>query len=200
MAFTNSWSDIIPAGSDPANTADDEMRQTRLDVHERMDTIVGDWTADPLFVLTGIRKSLVWSDGGLLSEITSYGTDSFGIHLNVALDQLTWWTRLPLPVGAILQDVEFTVFDDVAGASVANEVFRTSYAPPARVSLGSVTSVTVPLIYQLVSVTALAHTVLIDEPILCRSLITSVVAANSARYYGLNYVYDLPHAILGAIA
>ena len=200
MAFTNPWSDIIPAGSDPANTADDEMRQIRLDVHERMDQIVGDWTADPLFVLTGIRKSLVWSDGGQINGLVTYDTDSFGIHLNVALDQVTWWTRLPLPVGAILQDVEFTVFDDVAGAGVDNEVFRTSYSPPARISLGSVSSVTVPAIYQTVSVTALAHTVLIDEPIICRSLVTSVVNPNSARYYGLNYVYDLPNAILVAIA
>lgn len=199
MAFTNPWSDIIPAGSDPANTADDELRQLRVDVHERMDTIVGDWTADPLFVLTGIRKSLIAYDGVNLREGT-YGTDSFGVHANVALDQVIWWTRLPLPVGAILQDVEFIVFDDVAGASVANEVFRTSSAPPARISLGSVTSADVPAIYQTVSVTAMAHTVLVDEPVACRSLITTVVAANSARYYGLNYVYDLPSAILGAIA
>ena len=48
MAHTNVWSNIIPAGSDALNTADDQIRQLRLDIQERMDEVVDDWTADPV--------------------------------------------------------------------------------------------------------------------------------------------------------
>lgn len=52
MPHTNPWSDTDPPGSQAANTIDDEIRQLRLDIHERMDDIVVDWTADPI-VLAG---------------------------------------------------------------------------------------------------------------------------------------------------
>ena len=48
MAYTNAWSNIVPAGSDALNTADDQIRRLRLDVQERMDDIVADWTTDPV--------------------------------------------------------------------------------------------------------------------------------------------------------
>ncbi len=48
MAHTNVWSNVIPAGSDALNTADDQIRQLRLDIQERMDEVVDDWTADPV--------------------------------------------------------------------------------------------------------------------------------------------------------
>lgn len=48
MAHSNVWSNIIPAGSDALNTADDQIRQLRLDIQERMDEVVDDWTTDPV--------------------------------------------------------------------------------------------------------------------------------------------------------
>ena len=51
MAHSNVWSNIIPAGSDALNTADDQLRQLRLDIQERMDEVVSDWTADPVVPL-----------------------------------------------------------------------------------------------------------------------------------------------------
>ena len=48
MAHSNVWSNIIPAGSDNLNTADNQIRQLRLDIQERMDEVVDDWTADPV--------------------------------------------------------------------------------------------------------------------------------------------------------
>ena len=54
MAHTNSgWPTNIPAGSDALNTADDQLRRLRLDIKERMNDIVDDWTADPI-----VRKTL----------------------------------------------------------------------------------------------------------------------------------------------
>jgi len=55
--YTNPWSDTDPPGSQNANTIDDEFRQLRLDIHERMDDIVDDWTDDPV-VLSGAAGSI----------------------------------------------------------------------------------------------------------------------------------------------
>jgi len=58
MAFTNVWSNVIPAGSDALSTADNQIRQLRLDIQERMEGgLVDDWTTDPL-VLTRLVAGL----------------------------------------------------------------------------------------------------------------------------------------------
>lgn len=51
MPYTNPWSNIIPSGGAQAITIDDQIRQLRLDIQERMDTILatgGKWTNDPI--------------------------------------------------------------------------------------------------------------------------------------------------------
>lgn len=51
MPYTNPWSNIIPSGGAQASTIDDQIRQLRLDIQERMDTILdtgGKWTDDPI--------------------------------------------------------------------------------------------------------------------------------------------------------
>ncbi len=49
MAHTNSgWPTNIPAGGDNLNTADDQLRRLRLDLLERMNEIVDDFTTDPV--------------------------------------------------------------------------------------------------------------------------------------------------------
>ena len=52
MAYTNSWNESAPAGSDAANTIDDLMRQSKLDLRERINSLIGVATsislADPV--------------------------------------------------------------------------------------------------------------------------------------------------------
>lgn len=48
MAYSNVWSNVIPAGTAAANTLDDQIRQLRLDIQERMNDVVADWTVDPV--------------------------------------------------------------------------------------------------------------------------------------------------------
>lgn len=64
MPYTNPWSDTDPPGSQAADTIDDELRQLRLDIHERMDNIVEDWEADPVVPLAagGVVKSAIQYD------------------------------------------------------------------------------------------------------------------------------------------
>lgn len=51
MSYSNAWSDTIPLGSELASHIDDQIRQLRLDIHERMNTLVTDWTADPVVLI-----------------------------------------------------------------------------------------------------------------------------------------------------
>ena len=48
MAYDNAWSIIITAGSDNLNPADDQIRQLRKDIGQRMDDVVDDFTTDPV--------------------------------------------------------------------------------------------------------------------------------------------------------
>lgn len=48
MAYTNTWSDTTPSGSLPAKEIDTAFQNFRKDIHERMDSIFVDWTADPV--------------------------------------------------------------------------------------------------------------------------------------------------------
>lgn len=52
MAYTNTWDDSRPPGTQLAKNIDDEFRVFRVDVHERMNSLVVDWLADPV-VLQG---------------------------------------------------------------------------------------------------------------------------------------------------
>lgn len=45
MAYTNAWSHSIPAGTDAANTLDTIIQQARLDLEQRINTILGSATS-----------------------------------------------------------------------------------------------------------------------------------------------------------
>lgn len=59
MSHTNAWTDSIPLGSELAKNIDDQIRQLRLDIHERMDDIVADWEADPVVLQPGGSGSTI---------------------------------------------------------------------------------------------------------------------------------------------
>lgn len=208
MPFTNPWSNIIPAGSDPANTADDELRQLRLDIDERMDTIVPDWSADPLFVLTGIRKTIFWTDGTLdpgsgdSSLTKGWGGLSLAIPgaLTPAalLDTMIWRTRIPLPVGAILQKVDVRVYRDQAAAVVIFGISRVTETP-SRVSVGGATSTSLAGWHTL-SDDTLALDVVQDEIYTIDVSLTADTTTDSARFWLFHYEYDIPAALTGIVA
>jgi len=67
MGYSRAWSNVTPLGSAPANTIDDEIRNLRQDVQERMDTILGagKWATDPVATLTALKKFVPYSSGKL---------------------------------------------------------------------------------------------------------------------------------------
>ncbi len=46
MAFTNPWDESDPPGGQDANTADTEIQQVKVDVRERIETVLPGWSDD----------------------------------------------------------------------------------------------------------------------------------------------------------
>lgn len=126
MTYSNNWSDTRPLGSAQAHTADDEIRDLRLDIHERMDELVEDWTADPVVAKqsaygTKEGKTLIVHGSAFViepSEVNSFnyadsGTSSVS---NVAQPMRAW---VPLPNGVTITKIEWLVTNgDTAAISL----------------------------------------------------------------------------------
>lgn len=56
MPFSVPWDETQPPGTAPANTLDTIIQQLKRDIRERMNTLISDWTTDPL---TGVPRCLV---------------------------------------------------------------------------------------------------------------------------------------------
>ena len=82
MAYTNSgWPTNIPAGSDPLNTADDQLRRLRLDLKERLNDLVDDITTDPVVVKNSLSRMKAVLDSNL-------------VIANNALQNIIWDTQI----------------------------------------------------------------------------------------------------------
>lgn len=123
MSYTNTWSDTRPLGSAQRNTADDEMRTIRLDVHERMDAIFVDWTTDPVVPrqdVFGAQTGKILTVHGTAfvvepSEPESFNYDDTGVTnvSNLAEPMRAW---VPLPSGVIITNINWIVVNGDTGA------------------------------------------------------------------------------------
>lgn len=71
MTYTRGWSTIIPANADAASGAASDMRNIRVDIEERMDTLLGagEWAKDPIEVFLADQFLMYhWSDFAVLTS------------------------------------------------------------------------------------------------------------------------------------
>ena len=148
MAYSNSWSNIIPVSSDPLNTADDQLRRVRLDVQERMDDIVEDWTADPVVpkaVADAATRWRHWSEGVIDRGTDEYSNFTARVLISPTISlQIGWYAPLPLIVGRTLTSVIARVNRVNSSATITLQVVKLSVNadPPVETALmGTVTSV-----------------------------------------------------------
>src|SRR5690349_20727762 len=112
MAFTNAWSDVIPAGGTQAKLIDDHIRQLRLDLHERLNAVLTqDWTADPLVLLDIISGKK--NDKKLTLPYSAFVKEPLGKEIYYDADKLIVFTDsapikcpIVLPPGVTLKRVE----------------------------------------------------------------------------------------------
>lgn len=82
MPYTRPWNDTA-LGSEAANTIDDIISAKMADIHERMDDVVVDWTADPVVPL-GVgtltsSKRITYQDSLDAGEKASSFDDTFAL-------------------------------------------------------------------------------------------------------------------------
>jgi hypothetical protein len=106
MAKTYDWSTIVPAGSEQASTADDHIRRLRLEIEERMNDIVQDWSADPVVLRTSealIGTRLVIHNSAFVVEPGTAGTVAYGdTNLEITTDVEPMRAPVPLRAGLVI--------------------------------------------------------------------------------------------------
>ena len=155
--YTNPWSNTIPLGTDIANTIDDSIRQLRLDISDRMNSIVVDWAADPvvlqpqsggpfngknIFVhhslFQPISPLLTWTVGvtPTSTNIPQRVAESFSLGSGAATyngANVKFWAPIILPVGATITGVVFNMTQGSGAAlnmKLRKVVFNTAPTPP----------------------------------------------------------------------
>lgn len=140
MAYTNVWSDTIPLGTDLASTIDDSIRQLRLDIHDRMDSIVNDWTADPVTLQSGIVTDTIQKN--LFIHHSAFAQDDPRSTVTRIAEKLTvvpfatsvlMWAPVILPVGAVITGVVFNMTQGAGlpcNIKLRKVVFNTAPTPP----------------------------------------------------------------------
>ncbi len=198
MAYDNAWSIIIPAGSDPLNTADNHIRQLRLDVGQRMDDIVDDWTADPIISNTSIIKTYHWSIGVFLDSNTADNVDNSGDGkgslLSTSSADVFWQMPLiDIPVGGTLQSVLFRSYRDDAASSIDCSLFRLDQTP-SRTTLGTVSSSSTAGWHDL-TIGSLAHTILVSNAYYAQIQLSPNDAAGDVQFSTMTVTYDRGFAL-----
>lgn len=193
MAYTRPWDETVPDGSIvDAEFIDDEIRALKLDIRERMDTVLGSsqWDNDPVATLTA-RKRLVGAVNSFASNPTLART---GAGLWIEPSAVTTTVALSSAIaeivraGGIINSITLYCYRD-AGATVSLTLYRVPVATGGQVVVATVGSAATG--WHSISI-APAYTVLDTElPVVNISLTSDGVAANSARALAFLIDYDI---------
>ena len=108
MAYSRAWSNITPTGSALANTIDDEVRNLRQDIQERMDTLLGagKWATDPVADLTG-KVLYIPGWAGMKGADTGVGFVAASDGLSLTnLGNCIWYIPIVLPQGCTITGIQ----------------------------------------------------------------------------------------------
>jgi len=145
MTYTNAWSDTIPLGTDLANTIDDSIRQLRLDIHDRMNSIVQDWTADPIVLadaaLGTLTKNIFIHHSAFQPDDPAHETitrTAEKLIVSPFTSSATFWAPVSLPIGAVITGVVFNITQGIGlpcNLKLRKVVFNTAPTPPTATDL-----------------------------------------------------------------
>src|SRR6267143_2273172 len=110
MPFTHGWSDTIPTDPSAANTLGAEIRNLRLDIHERMSAaLITDWTTDPLVVLPAIKGNLdaksFWIHHSAFKASGAVGVVTAD-SVTAGAGLPTFWAPVIVPLGVTITNVD----------------------------------------------------------------------------------------------
>jgi len=162
VTYTRPWSNAAPSGARAANQADDIMREIRVDVEERLGTLlagVGTWTNDPIASSTVTRYQYIhWSGFNILTgKSVVMGGNVFTVGVALEYDStlynygiktvdgsggpvsLVLARKFLLPVPCTIVDVDLIAGVAQASSSVAAQILLvdTTTTTPTETSLAS---------------------------------------------------------------
>ncbi len=141
MAFTNAWDETAPAGTDAIASGDDEIRQFKADIRQRLNTILTSATAlannvDPLIILprvevsknsaaaVGDRRTLNLIEG---SNITlTIADDSGGDEIDVTIAAAGGDTASDPTITTVVVDLNSVASTTIISVTEAGRLFTIS--------------------------------------------------------------------------
>lgn len=199
MAHTNSWSDTIPLGSTQAKEIDNHIRQARLDIRERMNDFVVDWTADPV-VPKGIYGGAVTGKERYFHPTEFKGDeimdDESGLYVE---DRTSGASQLYAPVqlqaGSTISSLSFIINVNGGGAITGRLSYNVYSTTPSTVVVATVTSNTTTGI-QLINPSAFSHVIVTGRVYYLHVTLagSSVIGSIGSRFYGARIVYNCDNA------
>lgn len=110
MTYTNPWSDSYPANTDPASNSASDLRRIRVDMNERMETLLGpgNFESDPVVVLADSYKHFMhWSEFLVFSGASAWSASAptkYGISPSTNTSY-TLYAPVRLPRGAVVTEL-----------------------------------------------------------------------------------------------
>lgn len=110
MAYTRSWSEADPLGTVQATTIDDEIRNLKVDIRERMDTLLGagKWAGDPVGAMAGVTLTVPASSGIPAGNGTNWVADQDSkVYPAAGSVTLNWTIPFSFAAGTVITKFEY---------------------------------------------------------------------------------------------
>jgi hypothetical protein len=195
MAYTNGWSEITPAGTDQASTMDDSVRRLRLDMRQRMETLigVGAWNTDPVGTLAG-NVFYIPATHSFLRDNVAWTVNNSSISANAASTTIAVYTPIVLPFNAIITKVRVAL-QWFTGSTFTGNIYSSTLTAPGEGSAGagfSVASNTGVWQYVDVGVTGSSLLYTTDITVFTKLILNPITNNLNCRYAGLEVTWTRP--------
>lgn len=142
MPYTDAWTNTSPPGSAAASSIDDEFRKLRLQIDERMASLVVDWAADPVVPLapttgprtiiiphasfvgaTSINAAALYNNNRIINDAPVFSGISDKIPASSTITLLEWLLEIgsAASVDCQLRALNFDTSNTIANVSTINQ-------------------------------------------------------------------------------
>jgi hypothetical protein len=192
MPYTRTWNDATPAGTRAANQIDSAIQEFKVDVHERMDSLVVDWTDDPVVLKdenrgTVAEKYLIIGPHGFHTTDDEDDNNWRDNHFEPEVGK-TARTDFVVPLGVTILAFSMVV-DRQAAGTVTGRFYRQEFSTGTQTLLETLTTA-VSGVQLVTSAAPLAEVTSNDRFYV--AVITSSNPVSGPEIYGIRIKYSVP--------
>ncbi len=192
MAYTNTWSDTSPTGSTQAKQIDDEFRKFRVDVRERMNSFVEDWTADPVVLKSSTGGPVTGKSIHVpgLAFISDNDISTTATGRATAIDS-DLYAPVIFPIGATIKSFQAMVIPGLGTMTIRLGYITHGLSTPTFITVDSNTQVGSTGIKLVNNSNAeLAHVVAVNR-YYTLWITTDSDLSSPSKVFGMQIVYDI---------